>query len=192
MGSVVQPSRFLDAAMLGLFAMCISALSLYMFGELWNAAQDPRFSSWRVGFILQRLFPFKRTFDVNLTHILLFTLSVLFLSLRPEAPPECETSSSSRRKEKASKEEEEAASPSSTLQIGTEQNAHADAAAAARAKKRWLPAGASAEKLGRQCSPPRTSSAQAAKGRVCRVNASSSSHRTACEEGGISEGCCAR
>ncbi|CDJ42059.1 hypothetical protein, conserved [Eimeria tenella] len=95
MGSIVQPSRFLDAAVLALFAMLVSALSLYMFGELWNVAQDPKFSSWRVGFILQKLFPFKRTFDVNLTHILLFTVAVLLLSLRPELPPGYEESSSS-------------------------------------------------------------------------------------------------
>ena len=135
----------LIAAILGLFAMVTAALALYMFGELWNLAQDPRFSAWKVGFILQKLFPFKvrtvcsgqqlfrfsptysfsqwrrviavgrghrnsclyqsfscnsfhassskrfpmslpfvlqRTFDVNLTHILLFTLAILFLSLK--------------------------------------------------------------------------------------------------------------
>ncbi|CDI78346.1 hypothetical protein, conserved [Eimeria acervulina] len=121
MGSSVQPSRFLDgensnlvnerskqmAAILGLFAMLVSALSLYMFGELWNVAQDQRFSSWRVGFILQKLFPFKRTFDVNLTHILLFTIAVLMLSLRPEAPPALEETAPSRRREKATRVETE-------------------------------------------------------------------------------------
>ncbi|OEH76131.1 hypothetical protein cyc_02702 [Cyclospora cayetanensis] len=158
--------RRAKTAMLGLFAMCISALSLYMFGELWNAAQDPRFSSWRVGFILQRLFPFKSAVrlasafaeavctphgkegkglgklvsavmgvarerqqpSVRLVEVSAAGGSLEFYTpgtsfewvcvcawdVRPEAPPECETSSSSRRKEKASKEEEEAASPSST------------------------------------------------------------------------------
>ncbi|CDJ57240.1 hypothetical protein, conserved [Eimeria maxima] len=107
MGSSVQPSRFLDAAILGLFAMLVSALSLYMFGELWNVAQDKRFSSWRVGFVLQKLFPFKKTFDINLTHILLFTLAVLMLSLRPEATPVIEETTNIRRREKTQRTEME-------------------------------------------------------------------------------------
>ncbi|CDJ52930.1 hypothetical protein, conserved [Eimeria brunetti] len=87
--------------------MVVSALSLYMFGELWNVAQDQRFSSWRVGFILQKLFPFKRTFDVNLTHILLFTIAVLLLSVRPEYPPMAEETGNGRRREKTSRVETE-------------------------------------------------------------------------------------
>ncbi|KEP66417.1 UNVERIFIED_CONTAM: hypothetical protein HHA_258820 [Hammondia hammondi] len=91
MASLVQPARFLDAAVMGLFAMVLSALMLYMFGEFWNLSQDPRFSQWKIGFFMQKLFPFKRNFDFNLTHILLFTVCVLLLSFRPDyelLPPE--------------------------------------------------------------------------------------------------------
>ncbi|CBZ52977.1 conserved hypothetical protein [Neospora caninum Liverpool] len=84
MASLVQPARFLDAAVMGLFAMVLSALMLYMFGEFWNLSQDPRFSQWKIGFFMQKLFPFKRNFDFNLTHILLFTVCVLLLSFRPD------------------------------------------------------------------------------------------------------------
>ncbi|PHJ24778.1 transmembrane protein [Cystoisospora suis] len=84
MGSVVIPARFLDAAVMALFAMVLSALMLYMFGEFWNFSQDPRFSQWKIGFFMQKLFPFKRNFDFNLTHILLLTVCVLLLSIRPD------------------------------------------------------------------------------------------------------------
>ncbi|PFH37904.1 hypothetical protein BESB_002450 [Besnoitia besnoiti] len=84
MASIVQPARFLDAAVMALFAMVLSALMLYMFGEFWNLSQDARFSQWKIGFFMQKLFPFKRNFDFNLTHILLFTVCVLLLSFRPD------------------------------------------------------------------------------------------------------------
>ncbi|KAL8425075.1 hypothetical protein Efla_001464 [Eimeria flavescens] len=91
--------------------MLISALSLYMFGEFWTLAQDARFSSWKVGFVLQKLFPFKRTFDINLTHILLFTIAVLLLSVRPEYPPQCEVETTQRREKTPKVQEEVSAAP---------------------------------------------------------------------------------
>ncbi|KAL8274686.1 hypothetical protein Esti_001401 [Eimeria stiedai] len=80
-----------------------------MFGEFWTLAQDSRFSSWKVGFVLQKLFPFKRTFDINLTHILLFTIAVLLLSVRPECPAQAEPSVPQKRERAPPKVQEEAA-----------------------------------------------------------------------------------
>ncbi|KAL8452711.1 hypothetical protein Emed_001275 [Eimeria media] len=80
-----------------------------MFGEFWTLAQDSRFSSYKVGFVLQKLFPFKRTFDINLTHILLFTIAVLLLSVRPEYPPQVESAAAQKRERAPSKVQEEAA-----------------------------------------------------------------------------------
>eukprot|EP00922_Rhytidocystis_sp_ex-Travisia-forbesii_P050714 GHVS01075330.1.p1 GENE.GHVS01075330.1~~GHVS01075330.1.p1 ORF type:complete len:145 (+),score=27.53 GHVS01075330.1:211-645(+) len=84
MGTSVQPSRFLDGAILSLFVLLLSALSLYLFGEFWSLSQHPRFSKWNIGLIMQKLFPFKKSFDFNLTHILLMSICILMLSLKPD------------------------------------------------------------------------------------------------------------
>ncbi|SCL93367.1 antigen UB05, putative [Plasmodium berghei] len=71
MGSHIQPSRFLDSAILSLFAMVISASFLYMFSEFYLLAFEAK------------LFD-NKTFEYNLTHILLFTLCIILLSLKPD------------------------------------------------------------------------------------------------------------
>ncbi|CAD2087279.1 antigen UB05, putative [Plasmodium vinckei] len=71
MGSHIQPSRFLDSAILSLFAMVISASFLYMFSEFYLLAFE------------SKLFD-NKTFEYNLTHILLFTLCIILLSLKPD------------------------------------------------------------------------------------------------------------
>eukprot|EP00921_Rhytidocystis_pertsovi_P002183 GHVQ01003752.1.p2 GENE.GHVQ01003752.1~~GHVQ01003752.1.p2 ORF type:complete len:116 (+),score=16.39 GHVQ01003752.1:362-709(+) len=64
--------------------MLLSALTLYLFGEFWGLTQDPRIRQWNIGLVMQRLFPFKKTFDFNLTHILLMSVCILLLSLKPD------------------------------------------------------------------------------------------------------------
>ncbi|CXI12520.1 antigen UB05, putative [Plasmodium berghei] len=83
MGSHIQPSRFLDSAILSLFAMVISASFLYMFSEFYLLAFEAKLFDNKVSMVLNRLFPFK-TFEYNLTHILLFTLCIILLSLKPD------------------------------------------------------------------------------------------------------------
>ncbi|SCM00914.1 antigen UB05, putative [Plasmodium chabaudi chabaudi] len=83
MGSHIQPSRFLDSAILSLFAMIISASFLYMFSEFYLLAFESKLFDNKVSMVLNRLFPFK-TFEYNLTHILLFTLCIILLSLKPD------------------------------------------------------------------------------------------------------------
>ncbi|CUV04524.1 apicomplexan small protein [Cryptosporidium parvum] len=82
--SVVSYSRFLDSAIMGIFTICLSGLTLYLFGEFWGLCQSPPLSKWSIGKIMSTLFPFKRTFDVNLTHILLFSIIICLLSLRSD------------------------------------------------------------------------------------------------------------
>eukprot|EP01068_Selenidium_serpulae_P011436 Selendium_serpulae@DN5661_c0_g1_i1.p1 len=79
----VSAGRWLDSAIMGIFLMVISALSLYIFGSVWELViANPNIHLLAMG--MQKLFPFKRTFDVNLTHILLFAIVICFLSLRPD------------------------------------------------------------------------------------------------------------
>eukprot|EP00922_Rhytidocystis_sp_ex-Travisia-forbesii_P069603 GHVS01103945.1.p1 GENE.GHVS01103945.1~~GHVS01103945.1.p1 ORF type:complete len:144 (+),score=15.66 GHVS01103945.1:34-432(+) len=106
MASSVQPARFLDGAILSLFVMLLSALTLYLFGEFWSLSQHPKFSKWNIGLIMQRLFPFKKSFDFNLTHILLLSVCILLLSLKPDfsvapsrAEPRHKSETGSRRGE---------------------------------------------------------------------------------------------
>ncbi|KAH7648808.1 hypothetical protein FG379_002278 [Cryptosporidium bovis] len=80
--TVVSYSRFLDSAIMGIFTICLSGLTLYLFGEFWGLCQTPPLSKWNVGKVMSTLFPFKRTFDINLTHILLFAIVICLLSLR--------------------------------------------------------------------------------------------------------------
>ncbi|KAL7068367.1 hypothetical protein ACR3K2_12220 [Cryptosporidium serpentis] len=95
--AVVSYSRFLDSAIMGLFTICLSGLTLYLFGEFWGLCQTPPLSKWSIGRVMSTLFPFKRSFDVNLTHILLFTIIICLLSLRPMEDPNYHQSSSSNR-----------------------------------------------------------------------------------------------
>lgn len=79
----VSAGRWLDSAIMGIFLMIISALFLYIFGSVWElAVSNPNIHLLSMG--MQKLFPFKRTFDVNLTHILLFAIIICFLSMRPD------------------------------------------------------------------------------------------------------------
>eukprot|EP00918_Siedleckia_nematoides_P038261 GHVU01083138.1.p1 GENE.GHVU01083138.1~~GHVU01083138.1.p1 ORF type:complete len:141 (+),score=8.76 GHVU01083138.1:668-1090(+) len=69
-------------------AVCLIAdqrfcrLTLYLFSEFWGLCLNPGLQQWNIAKGMQKLFPFKRTFDVNLTHILLFALIICLLSLR--------------------------------------------------------------------------------------------------------------
>jgi len=80
----VAPGRWLDSSILGVFLMCLSALTLYLFSELWGVCQNPALQKYNVARGMHKLFPFTKTFDVNLTHILLFALIICLLSLRPD------------------------------------------------------------------------------------------------------------
>ncbi|GAB65585.1 hypothetical protein PCYB_063170 [Plasmodium cynomolgi strain B] len=93
MGSSIQPSRFLDSAVLSLFAMVISAAFLYMFSEFYLLSFEAKLLNNKVSMVLSRLFPFKvrnakmnneKTFEYNLTHILLLTICIIILSLKPD------------------------------------------------------------------------------------------------------------
>ncbi|GAW80073.1 hypothetical protein, conserved [Plasmodium gonderi] len=92
MGSSIQPSRFLDSAVLSLFAMVISAAFLYMFSEFYLLSFETKLLNNKVSMILSRLFPFK-TFEYNLTHILLLTICIIILSLKPDYSFHCKMSS---------------------------------------------------------------------------------------------------
>eukprot|EP01053_Blabericola_migrator_P001740 Blabericola_migrator_1__1739@NODE_146_length_12961_cov_103_787110_g127_i0_p10_GENE_NODE_146_length_12961_cov_103_787110_g127_i0NODE_146_length_12961_cov_103_787110_g127_i0_p10_ORF_typecomplete_len111_score18_97_NODE_146_length_12961_cov_103_787110_g127_i0310642 len=87
MSSYVQASRWMDSAVLALFLMLISASALHLFAHLWAVAQRPEFAQYKVGEILKTLFKFSNRFDFNLTHILLLSIIICLLSLRPDAPP---------------------------------------------------------------------------------------------------------
>eukprot|EP00918_Siedleckia_nematoides_P038266 GHVU01083149.1.p2 GENE.GHVU01083149.1~~GHVU01083149.1.p2 ORF type:complete len:131 (+),score=18.95 GHVU01083149.1:312-704(+) len=106
----VSPGRWLDAAIMGVFLMTFSALTLYLFSEFWGLCLNPGLQQWNIAKGMQKLFPFKRTFDVNLTHILLFALIICLLSLRPdfEAEPRTNLQSKSKKKEKEGVEKEAA------------------------------------------------------------------------------------
>ncbi|KYN99750.1 antigen UB05 [Plasmodium gaboni] len=84
MASQIQPSRFLDSAIIALFAMIISASFLYMFSEFFMMSHESKLFNNKLSMILSRLFPFK-TFEYNLTHILLLTICIIILSLKPES-----------------------------------------------------------------------------------------------------------
>ncbi|CRG99231.1 antigen UB05, putative [Plasmodium relictum] len=84
MGSHIQASRFLDSAVLSLFAMVVSASFLYMFSEFYILSIESKLFNNKLSFILSRLFPFKKTFEYNLTHILLLTICIIILSLKPD------------------------------------------------------------------------------------------------------------
>ncbi|ANQ07010.1 Uncharacterized protein PCOAH_00013330 [Plasmodium coatneyi] len=83
MGSSIQPSRFLDSAVLSLFAMVISAGFLYMFSEFYVLSFEAKLLNNKISMVLSRIFPFK-TFEYNLTHILLLTICIIMLSLKPD------------------------------------------------------------------------------------------------------------
>ncbi|VWU48081.1 antigen UB05 [Hepatocystis sp. ex Piliocolobus tephrosceles] len=83
MGSTIQPSRFLDSAVLSLFAMIISAAFLYMFSEFYLLSIETKLFNNKIAMVLSRLFPFKqKNFEYNLTHILLLTICIIILSLK--------------------------------------------------------------------------------------------------------------
>ncbi|SCN45272.1 antigen UB05, putative [Plasmodium malariae] len=84
MGSHIQPSRFLDSAVLSLFAMMISASFLYMFSEFYTLSIEQKLLNNKISMVLTRLFPFKANFEYNLTHILLLTICIIILSLKPD------------------------------------------------------------------------------------------------------------
>lgn len=117
MGSHIQASRFLDSAVLALFAMLISASFLYMFSEFYLASIESKLFNDKLAFILTRLFPFKKSFDYNLTHILLLTICIILLSLKPDydlygklitlRKPSGKKTHNSRREQSDSKEEDE-------------------------------------------------------------------------------------
>lgn len=64
--------------------MLLAAAGLCMFGDMWELTQAKELEAFRLGWFMRKLFPFKRTFDFNLTHILLFANCILLLSIRPE------------------------------------------------------------------------------------------------------------
>ncbi|SCP04002.1 antigen UB05, putative [Plasmodium ovale] len=75
MGSHIQPSRFLDSAVLSLFAMVISAAFLYMFSEFYLLSFEAKLLNNKISM---------KTFEYNLTHILLLTICIIILSLKPD------------------------------------------------------------------------------------------------------------
>ncbi|KJP86600.1 hypothetical protein AK88_03796 [Plasmodium fragile] len=93
MGSSIQPSRFLDSAVLSLFAMIISAAFLYMFSEFYLLSFEAKLLNNKISMVLSRIFPFK-TFEYNLTHILLLTICIIMLSLKPDYNVHSKSSSS--------------------------------------------------------------------------------------------------
>ncbi|KAI4838015.1 antigen UB05 [Plasmodium brasilianum] len=75
MGSHIQPSRFLDSAVLSLFAMMISASFLYMFSEFYTLSIEQKLLNNKISMA---------NFEYNLTHILLLTICIIILSLKPD------------------------------------------------------------------------------------------------------------
>ncbi|SBS84519.1 antigen UB05, putative [Plasmodium ovale curtisi] len=71
-------------AVLSLFAMVISAAFLYMFSEFYLLSFEAKLLNNKISMVLSRLFPFKKTFEYNLTHILLLTICIIILSLKPD------------------------------------------------------------------------------------------------------------
>ncbi|EZG67603.1 putative apicomplexan small protein [Gregarina niphandrodes] len=69
---------------MALFLMCISAACLHLFSHLWNVAQRPEFVQWKIGKLLKTLFHINKTFDFNLTHVMLMSVIICLLSLRPD------------------------------------------------------------------------------------------------------------
>ncbi|CEL94028.1 unnamed protein product [Vitrella brassicaformis CCMP3155] len=105
--AIVATSRFLDSLVMAVFLMSLSALMLFLFGEFYSMIVDPQKNFGKAGMVLQRIFPFKRSFDYNLTHILLFSILVCLLSLR-EAPPAGYEEEVAKDKDSKDKEKEKA------------------------------------------------------------------------------------
>eukprot|EP01056_Protomagalhaensia_sp_Gyna25_P003955 Protomagalhaensia_sp_Gyna_25__3954@NODE_3561_length_534_cov_533_206061_g3006_i0_p1_GENE_NODE_3561_length_534_cov_533_206061_g3006_i0NODE_3561_length_534_cov_533_206061_g3006_i0_p1_ORF_typecomplete_len108_score3_99Mito_morph_reg/PF14972_6/0_17_NODE_3561_length_534_cov_533_206061_g3006_i0100423 len=80
----VRPNRWMDSAVMALFLMVLSATTLHIFGHFWAVAQTPKFAQYKVGEALKTLFKFSTKFDFNLTHILLMSIIICLLSLRPD------------------------------------------------------------------------------------------------------------
>eukprot|EP00918_Siedleckia_nematoides_P092790 GHVU01203681.1.p1 GENE.GHVU01203681.1~~GHVU01203681.1.p1 ORF type:complete len:111 (+),score=10.71 GHVU01203681.1:2-334(+) len=83
--------------------MLLSAMTLYLFSEMWQLCQTSTLKKYNIAKGMQKLFPFTRTFDVNLTHILLFALIICMLSMRPDFEAEAiakDGKSSGKRKDK--------------------------------------------------------------------------------------------
>ncbi|EUD64511.1 hypothetical protein C922_05118 [Plasmodium inui San Antonio 1] len=100
--------------------MVISAAFLYMFSEFYLLSFEAKLLNNKISMVLSRLFPFKvrnakmnnekKTFEYNLTHILLLTICIIILSLKPDYSfhskvplKECKTS---QRKEDSHKVED--------------------------------------------------------------------------------------
>uniref|UniRef100_A0A0G4H688 Apicomplexan small protein n=1 Tax=Chromera velia CCMP2878 TaxID=1169474 RepID=A0A0G4H688_9ALVE len=99
---VVVPGRFLDSAVLSLFLLFLSGLTLWMFGEFYGFLVSPKQNLGKFAVILTKIFGFKRTFDFNLMHIILFALLIAIMSMG-EAPKPAEK----KKKKKSAVEQEE-------------------------------------------------------------------------------------
>ncbi|SJK86229.1 antigen UB05 [Babesia microti strain RI] len=82
-GYTVQTSRILDGAIMTMFTMIVSAFFLYMFKALWFLLNRSEFKWFKVGLIITTIFPFKHSFDYNLTHIFLFSICTLIFCVKP-------------------------------------------------------------------------------------------------------------
>ncbi|AFZ80872.1 uncharacterized protein BEWA_002790 [Theileria equi strain WA] len=81
--SLVDLTRFLDSGILTLFTIFLSCTFLFMFGELLKLVAKLEFPNDQVfKRALGKLFPFRKSYDFNLTHSLLFSLCIILLSLR--------------------------------------------------------------------------------------------------------------
>ncbi|KAH0484958.1 MAG: uncharacterized protein KVP18_002798 [Porospora cf. gigantea A] len=99
----VSYSRWMDAAVMGIFLCFLSGLTLHLMGEFWSVCQQPHLEKFKLGFIAKKCFPFKRSFDFNLTHILLMAIVICLLSLRPGFELQKEEEEKQKATEKRSK-----------------------------------------------------------------------------------------
>ncbi|KAK1444965.1 hypothetical protein BgAZ_108710 [Babesia gibsoni] len=84
----VDFTRFLDAACMTVFSILVSCAFLFMLGETLRMINRTSLAHKEyIKRFLNRMFPFRNSFDFNLTHALLFTLCMLLLSFRAELPP---------------------------------------------------------------------------------------------------------
>ena len=88
---IVQPQRFLDGIVFGVFLMFLSGITLYMVGEFHQficVRESEKFGLFAK--FLSRFLPFpKNTFSFNLTHVLLFSVLVALLSLSHHPAQDC-------------------------------------------------------------------------------------------------------
>lgn len=81
--SYIALHRALDGAVIAMFMMLLSAVSLWMCGQLYNLAISAKYAEYKIGPALKLIF--RGRFDYNLTHVLLFALIICLLCVRPDA-----------------------------------------------------------------------------------------------------------